>query len=139
MRWLKFCKWYEAGLCLAILPCVALFVVRTWHWPLVGDAPLMHYVVFLMDHGRIPYRDIVDINMPGTYLIEGLVIHVFGGGSLAWRIFDFSLIGVAAAAMAAIACPYSWFAAVFSASIFLFLHGRDGLIQLGQRDRKSVV
>jgi hypothetical protein len=134
MRWLKFCKWYEAGLCLAILPCVALFVVRTWHWPLVGDAPLMHYVVFLMDHGRIPYRDIVDINMPGTYLIEGLVIHVFGGGSLAWRIFDFSLIGVAAAAMAAIACPYSWFAAVFSASIFLFLHGRDGLIQLGQRD-----
>src|ERR1700761_9495357 len=137
MLWLRLYKWYKAGLCLAILPCVALFMVRTWHWPLVGDAPLMHYVVFLMDHGRVPYRDIVDINLPGTYLIEGLVIHLFGGGSLAWRIFDFSLVGPVAAAMAAMARPYNWFATVFAATIFLFIHGRDGLIQLGQRDLMS--
>ena len=139
MHWHLFCKWYKAALCLAILACVVSFVAYTWRWPLVGDAPLMHYVVFLIDHGQVPYRDIVDINMPGTYVIQGMVIHLFGGGSLAWRLFDFALIGVAALAMVAIALPYDWFAGGFAAATFMLIHGRDGLIQLGQRDLMSTV
>jgi hypothetical protein len=118
---------------------VALFVCRTWHWPLVGDAPLMHYVVFLMDHGLAPYRDIVDPNMPGTYLIQGAVIHLFGGGALTWRIFDLFLLALCGSAMVAIALPYDWFAGVFAATLFALIHGRDGLIDLGQRDLMMTV
>ncbi len=101
----NFSSWLLPSL-LGVLACsVTVFVVRTWHWPLVGDAPLMHYVVFLIGRGLVPYRDIVDINMPGTYAIEGLVIHLFSGGALAWRLFDLSLCGLATAAMMVLARP----------------------------------
>jgi hypothetical protein len=117
-----------------LVGCLLLFVIRTWHWPLMGDAALMHYVVFLMDHGMAPYRDIVDPNMPATLFIEGAVMHLFGGGSLTWRLFDLFLLGVAAIAMFVICKPYCRFAAFFAASLFALIHGRDGLIELGQRD-----
>ncbi|HZD47717.1 MAG TPA: glycosyltransferase family 39 protein [Silvibacterium sp.] len=95
---------------------------------------MIHYVVFLMQHGRAPYRDIIDMNMPGMYLIDWLVIETFGGGSLAWRLFDFSLMALAAASMLTIAWPYSKFAGFFSAVLFTLVHGRDGIAQTGQRD-----
>ena len=54
----------------------------------------MHYVNFLMSHGLQPYSQITDNNLPGAYLIESWAMHVFGGGDLAWRIYDFFLLGV---------------------------------------------
>jgi hypothetical protein len=134
-----FYHWWRAILSTLSLVLVAIFVFRTWHWPLVGDASLMHYVVFMMDHGFDPYRDIVDPNMPGTYLIEGAVVHLFGGDALSWRIFDLVLLAFVGSAMVAIALPCDWFAGVFSATIFALIHGCDGLIQLGQRDLMMTV
>jgi hypothetical protein len=122
-----------------LVGCLLLFVIRTWHWPLMGDAALMHYIVFLMDHGMAPYRDIVDPNMPTTLLIEGAVMHLFGGDSLTWRLFDLFLLAVSAMAMFVICKPYSRFAALFAASLFALIHGRDGLIELGQRDLTMTV
>lgn len=87
-----------------------------------------------MDHGLAPYRDIVDPNMPTTFLIQGAVIHLFGGDSLTWRLFDFSLLAITAIAMVVISKPYGRFAGIFAASLFALIHGRDGVIQLGQRD-----
>jgi len=122
-----------------LVGCLLLFIIRTWHWPLMGDAALMHYIVFLMDHGMAPYRDIVDPNMPTTLLIEGAVMHLFGGDSLTWRLFDLFLLAVSAVAMFVICKPYSRFAALFAASLFALIHGRDGLIELGQRDLTMTV
>ncbi|MBB5327399.1 glycosyltransferase family 39 protein [Tunturiibacter gelidoferens] len=122
-----------------LVGCLLLFVIRTWHWPLMGDAALMHYIFFLMDHGMAPYRDIVDPNMPTTLLIEGAVMHLFGGDSLTWRLFDLFLLAVSAMAMFVICKPYSRFAALFAASLFALIHGRDGLIELGQRDLTMTV
>ncbi|HEY3987807.1 MAG TPA: hypothetical protein VGM02_00820, partial [Acidobacteriaceae bacterium] len=81
-------------------------VVSTYHWPLLWDAQVFHYGNFLIDHGFVPYRDIIDMNMPGAYLIDGWAIKVFGGGDLAWRIFDFTLVGTLCLAMVVIARPY---------------------------------
>lgn len=117
-----------------LVGCLLLFVVKTWRWPLMGDAGLMHYIVFLMDHGMAPYRDIVDPNLPGTLIVESVVMHVFGGGSMVWRLFDLALLGIIGTAMAAIARPYDWFAGLFAASLFALVHGRDGVMMLGQRD-----
>jgi hypothetical protein len=114
--------------------CVLIFTVRTIHWPLAGDASLMHYVVFLMDHGVSPYRDIADVNLPGSYLIDYTVMHTLGGGSLAWRSFDLILMLFSTLAMIAITRPYAWFAGVFAGSLLTVVHGADGIYQLGQRD-----
>jgi hypothetical protein len=50
--------------------CVPLFFLWNWHWPLVGDASLIHYICFLMDHGMAPYRDLGDRNMLRVYMIK---------------------------------------------------------------------
>ncbi|MGB6112117.1 MAG: glycosyltransferase family 39 protein, partial [Acidobacteriaceae bacterium] len=114
--------------------CVVIFVCTTWHWPFVGDEAFIRYVIFLMHHGMAPYRDIVDINMPGAYAVDWLVVRLFGSGSLAWRIFDFALMGLATVAAVAIARPYDWFAGIYAGALFMLIHGRDGVAQAGERD-----
>ena len=114
--------------------CVLFVCLSTIHWPLAGDASLIHYIDFLMEHGRVPYRDIDDMNLPGAYFIDYVVMHVLGTGSLAWRIFDMSLMLTASFAMVSIARPYGWFPGVFAGTLLTLIHGRDGIFQLGQRD-----
>jgi hypothetical protein len=139
--WLrKNLAWDSGSSCLRIvltlyfLLCIGFFAVRTAHWKQVNDPAQLHYLCFLMDHGFAPYRDILEINMPGTYLVSWSVMHTLGGGSGAWRAFDFGLLGVAAAAMIVIARPYDWLAGFFGATLFILYHGRDGAGQEGQRD-----
>ena len=80
-----------------------LYFLWSWRWPLVGDASLIHYIAFLIERGWAPYRDLGDMNMPGSYLIEMAAMRVFGLGDLAWRIFDFTLMAAASAAFFVIA------------------------------------
>src|ERR1700677_4727403 len=114
--------------------CIGIFVVSTAHWKQVNDPAQLSYLCFLMDHGMAPYRDLLEINMPGIYLVNWSVMHMLGEGSWAWRTFDFSLLGAAAWAMIVIARPYDWLAGVFGATLFALYHGRDGAGQAGQRD-----
>lgn len=120
-------------------------MVASWRWPLVGDAVSVHYLVLLMAHGMAPYRQIVDAQMPGTYLVDWMVVHIFGGGRAGLRIFDFSLIFGAISAMIAIAWPASTetsqgffrdgrYAALLAGCLLGLVHGRDGIEQGGQRD-----
>ena len=125
---------FKILLSLYFLVCVGFFAFRTAHWKQVNDAAQIHYLCFLMDHGMAPYRDLLEINMPGIYLVNWSVMHTLGGGSAAWRIFDFGLMGLAAWAMIAIARPYDWLAGVLGAALFILYHGRDGAGQEGQRD-----
>lgn len=138
IRW-SFAGLYQAALGAILLACVVVFVIGTRHWTLVGDPPLIHYIAFLMGHGWVPYRDIVDVNMPGAYFVDYAVIHTIGGGSLAWRIFDLLLDAGAAASMVAMAWPRSRYAGFFAGALFLLLHGRDGVVEMGQRDLTMAV
>ncbi len=135
-------------LCAVMAACLLFFVVDTLHWPLVGDAVSVHYLVLLMQHGMAPYRQIVDAQMPGTFLIDWIVIHIFGGSALGLRFFDFALMVSAALAMLAIAWPTAeagrfitddrW-AALLAGGLFALVHGRDGIPQAGQRDLMMAV
>jgi hypothetical protein len=113
---------------------VLIFIVATWRWPLAGDASLIRYAVFLTQHGFAPYRDILDINMPGAYLTDWLVVHLFGDSSAGWRIFDFLLIAAAGLSMQSIAGKGLRLIGWIAAGVLLLLHGRDGVPQAGQRD-----
>jgi hypothetical protein len=138
----------------ASLTLSALFsFLWSWRWPLVGDTSLMHYIVFLIHRGWAPYRDLGDMNMPGSYLIEMAAMRLFGPGALAWRLFDFTLLAAASASFFAITtnrgAPFvtasssrvgsRWLPGLFAASLFILIHGRDGLAQGGQRDLTMAV
>jgi hypothetical protein len=135
-------KWFNVdtfarlrwGLIVPLGILTILLVVDTLHWPLVGDAALMHYGAFLLDHGFAPYRQIIDMNMPGCLLVDWAVIHTLRPGAFAWRLFDFALIGVAAGAMISIGWPHDRFAGIFAAVFFFTLHVHDGVDQAGERD-----
>jgi hypothetical protein len=143
---------FRIALAASLTLSALLFFLWSWRWPLVGDASLIHYIGFLIQRGWAPYRDLGDMNMPGSFLIEIAAMHLFGMGDLAWRIFDFTLLAIASASFFVIARPNRpgapsmtassswvgfenrWLAALFSSALFILIHGRDGLAEGGQRD-----
>ena len=118
---------------------VAFFVYNSIHWQVMCDTSIMHYINFLMAHGMAPYRDIIDINMPGSYFIEGWAMHLFGGGDLGWRLYEFFLLAILTAALIVISLPYDWFAGLFAGVFFLLIHGLEGPINAAQRDEVMTV
>jgi hypothetical protein len=132
------CQRYRSAsvwLCTAVLvACAIAFIVATRHWPMVGDAAQMHYTVFLIRHGWIPYRDFLDVNMPGAYLVTAIAMHLPGPEDLSWRFFDLTLVAATGIGYLMIARPYSRFAALFATVLLLLVHGQDGVQQAGQRD-----
>ena len=123
-----------------LITLVVVCLILTRHWPLVNDGALQHYISFLTDTGLAPYRQIADMNLPGSLLIDWTVLHTLGGGPMAWRVFDALLLLVASAAMLTITrlsaheTHDAWFAGVLAAALFWLLHARDGMGQTGQRD-----
>ncbi|HEX6774009.1 MAG TPA: hypothetical protein VF126_18375 [Acidobacteriaceae bacterium] len=114
-------------------------VIATWRWPLIWDAQVFHYGNFLIAHGFAPYRQIIDMNMPGAYLIDGWAMKVFGPGDLGWRLFDFSLLGTLCLAMIAIARPYDWLTGLFAGVMFGLVHASEGPQNAGQREEVMTV
>ena len=124
----------ELAISLWLLGLVVAALVLTRNWPLVNDGALQHYISFLTDHGFAPYRQIADMNLPGSLMIDWSVVHTFGPGSHAWRAFDALVLLVASAAMLLISRRHDSFAGIVAASLFWLLHARDGMGQTGQRD-----
>ena len=127
-------RWIEGVLCVWLACCVLIFVTATWSWPLTGDASLMHYVVFLMRHGMEPYRDLSDMNLPGSYMVESSVMAVLGAGSMGWRLYDFLLLAVSSVSLLVILRPKGLLAGTLAAALFALIHGRDGALMAGERD-----
>ena len=90
------------------------------------DSPIMHYVNFLIDHGRKPYTDITDNNMPGAYYTEALAMRIFGGGDVAWRVYDYVLLSGMTAVLILITLPYDWLAGLFAGGLFIAVHAAEG-------------
>jgi hypothetical protein len=129
-------RYLTAGILGVAALCI---VVSTRHWPLIWDAQIFHYGNFLIAHGFAPYRQVIDMNMPGAYLVDGWVIKWFGPGDLAWRIFDFTLLGTLCIAMVVIARPYDWLAGWFAGVMFALVHMSEGPQNAGQREEVIAV
>ncbi len=102
------------------------YIAISIHWPILRDTSVMHYVIFLMDHGLKPYGQITDNNLPGAYLTERWAMDLFGRSDLAWRLYDFFLLAVITLSMILIARPYDWLAGVFGGGMFALLHASEG-------------
>ncbi len=123
-------------LILAASAALALYVGwRSWSWPLIHDAPLMHYVAWLVAQGAVPYRDVFDMNVPGVYLLHLGVISLLGEGDRAWRLFDLAWLGLTAAALFGFSRrmgdAWSGLGAVL---LFALYHLSGGAWRAGQRD-----
>lgn len=126
--------------CTAILVAsAACYAIFTIHWPWMWDDQVFHYAVFLMHHGKVAYRDIYDINMPGCYLMERWAIGIFGGGDLGWRFYEFTLLGSMTLAACVIALPYDWVAGLVAGVLFAIFHGIDGAAMATERDEVMTV
>ncbi len=108
---------------------------RSLGWPLIHDAPLFHYVAWLMRQGLVPYRDIFDMNFPGVYLLHWAVLATAGGGDLAWRLFDLGWLAATAALLFAFCRPLGGgVGAAGAALLFVLYHLAGGAWHVGQRD-----
>lgn len=124
----------RAALSVALFALSLGCLVFTLHWPMVGDAALIRYDSFLISRGEIPYRDFFEINLPGCFATDWLVRHLFGDGSLAWRIFDWTLTLGCDLGMLFTLGWREWRSATIAAALFAVAHWGDGIAQLGQRD-----
>ena len=139
LRWITL-----ASLAVSVVLCAVL----TRHWRVVNDAAQLDYVVFMIDHGWAPYRQIFEMNQPGIYLVNWTVRHTLGKSDLAWRVFDGSLMALLTVAMIVVcrraipedqglpkqAMQADWFFGFFGGVLFALYHLRDGAGQMGQRD-----
>jgi len=107
---------------------------RSLGWPLIHDAPLMHYIAWVIGQGGVPYRDVFDMNLPGVYLIHGAVIGLLGGGDLAWRLFDLGWLAATGALLWVYARPLGAGPAWAGALLFALYHLSGGAWRVGQRD-----
>ncbi len=58
-------------------------------WPLLSDSAFLHYIAYLInEHDFVPYRDIFEVNMPGTYLFHMAIGRVFGYSDSAFHMVD---------------------------------------------------
>ncbi len=108
---------------------------RSLGWPLVHDAPLMHYVAWLIANGAVPYRDVFDMNLPGVYLLHLAALEWGDPGSLVWRVFDLGWLAATCALLFAYCRPLTdaWGAAA-AAMLFAVFHLSGGAWRVGQRD-----
>ena len=108
---------------------------RSLGWPLIHDAPIMHYIAWLIAQGAVPYRDAFDMNLPGVYLIHRAVLSLAGPGDLAWRLFDLTWL----AATCGLLFVYGrrlGDRGTAAAGVFVFAlyHLSGGAWRVGQRD-----
>jgi hypothetical protein len=115
----------------------ALALTLAWRsraWPLVHDAPILHYIAWRIGDGAVPYRDLFDMNQPGVYLLHLALLKTLGAGDVAWRTFDLAWLALTALAVGALAAPWGACAALGGALAFVTYHLAGGAWQAGQRD-----
>lgn len=111
-----------------------VLLVLSLPWPLIQDAPVMHYIAWRIGEGDVPYRDLYDINQPGVYVLHLALLRTLGAGDGAWRAFDIAWMAATAAVLALLARPWGGVAAAGAALGFAAYHVAGGAWQAGQRD-----
>jgi hypothetical protein len=126
-----------ASTALAIGAALAAVGLAWWsrHWPLVQDAALLHYVGWLVAHGAVPYRDVFDMNPPGTHALHWAVVALAGPGDAAWRAVDLGWLAATCALAYRLVRPLGTPAtAGVAAALVALYHLAGGPLRAGQRD-----
>src|SRR5947209_1950060 len=128
------CSISQFVLCGILLVATWMSVWLSRNWPLAHDAPILQYAAFLVDHGKVPYKDIIEMNTPGATFSSWLEIHLFGYSDFGWRLYDLLLVGLGSLGIVLICRPFKWTAAIVAACLFAILHLHLGIREVGERD-----
>jgi hypothetical protein len=122
------------GLNVLLAVAAGCLLWRSLDWPLVGDATIFHFIAAQMQNGAVPYRDIIDINMPLIYFIHLAVVAIGGLGDVAWRAFDLAATALVSGLILVLVWPAGRAPAIQAALIVLLIHLLLGPYSAGQRD-----
>lgn len=128
---------HPAGTLLLLAPFIgaaSICMASSLRWPRIHDGPLMDYIAWRITSGAVPYRDIFDMNLPGTYLIHIVELRVFGSGDLGWRFFDLAWLVATSVAVYGFCRRISRWGGMLAAAFFFAYHLSQGARSMGQRD-----
>lgn len=104
-------------------------------WRLHYDTSFMHYVGYLInEHGFVPYRDIFEVNMPGTYLFHMAIGKMFGYSDLAFRMVDVAWLSATFTVTWFVMRPFGRITALASCLLFSLIYLGIGSSMSLQRD-----
>lgn len=113
---------------------VGVFLYQTRDWPLVHDAPLYHYVGWRISEGGAPYQDVIDMSLPGTYLIHFALVSISSDYDRVWQYFHVGVL-MGTLAMIALMCRRQGLATAWAAClVFACVYFMYGPLHAGQRD-----
>jgi len=121
-------------LSITLLAGTAVLTIMSLDWGMANDPPYIHYIAWLMSKGAVPYRDIFDMNFPGTFLLHLSIIKVLGTGDFAWRLFDLFWLGIINIFIIAYCRGFGALSTLMAVSMFSGFHLVGGQFVCGQRD-----
>ena len=111
---------------------IALFSLG---WAIEHDTPTLAYMGFLIGQLHfVPYRDIFDVNLPGTYFFYTALDTLFGARDLGFRCVDVSLLAALSALTWKMLRPFGWMAAALGPTLFGLYYLHDGPTLCLQRE-----
>jgi hypothetical protein len=88
-------KIYRYLLSAFLLVLLALTALLAFTWRYYHDLPIFLYASWIIEKfGVIPYRDLYEVNLPGTYVAAGIIGFLTGYSEPAMRILDYILVAV---------------------------------------------
>lgn len=118
-----------------LVAAAVVLLAATWRLGLTTEGAQLQYVALQILNGRVPYRDLFEINMPVTYLFGMTVIEVFGKSDLGWRTFDYFALILIVVPLCLCFPRGKRDAACIAGALFAIYHVvGSGASGLGQRD-----
>ncbi len=118
---------------LLLVPSIAV-LIQSFHWHFMVDSPILQYISFLILHGKVPYKDIFDFNLPGTFLLHILGIKLFGAGDAGFRLFDLFNLLIISLSIYLLLKKYNKISIILGILIYVNIHLAGGEYAMGQRD-----
>jgi len=120
---------------IALTSMLFLKILSTYVWRMENDPPLLHYAAYLMlETGRIPYRDIFETSMPGTFAFHYAIGSTIGFGDAAFRLVDVLLLAAIMGATYHFMLRFGRYAAAWSCIWFGITYLSKGQVMTLQRD-----
>ncbi len=126
---------------LILLSLATVFeVVHSLRWRMEHDTPLLHYAAWLMvERGAIPYRDIFETSMPGTFLFHMAIGKLFGWGDRPFQLVDVASIAVLGLATWKLLRSFGQSIAIAAWLLFVLSYLRLGPSMTLQRDYLGLI